>query len=188
MRGITAGYKIQTTGKVLEANPQIGMADRNGNLRPVGGLYIKADGGTAEILLKVSRATTEITRRFHVGPQRSCWLSVAGWENVIVQVEQLGAPGVPTTAFFAWTENAPPQLAELVFLQVFAAPGAIAVPEGAIGVQPTIPDGLATQTVSLAPALTIATPLATGQRSEIVGNLLTITAVPQTVAWYLGGL
>jgi hypothetical protein len=112
---------------------------------------------------------------------------VGGWEHVTVTIDQIGAGGTTGKASAVWTETAPPQLATLVLVELFVAAGAVSVPEGAIAVLPSVGDGAATQTVSLAPALVVATPLAVGVKTDVVGTLLTIGVVPQHLAWFLEG-
>lgn len=187
MKFITPTYHRNSRGKLFDADPSLGI-DYNGQVLPVGGLYLYAEGTAALVLVEAKRHGATITRRFHIGRQRSAWLSAVGWQTVTVTVEQIGTVGSVGTAYAAWTTERPPQLAELVLVELYTVAGAIQVPEGAVGVQASIPDPGATQTVALTPALVVATPLATGVKTEVVGNLLTIAVVPQHLAWFLEGI
>ena len=188
MRFITPSYHRTDTGKLLEARPALGIGTEGGRVEAVGGLYLYAEGTSALVTVTANRNGSAAVRRFHIGRQRSAWLSVVGWKYVTVNVDQIGTVGTVGKAYAAWTTERPPQLASLVFVELYTVAGAISVPEGAVGVLPSVPDAAATQTVSLTPALVVATPLATGVKTEVVGNILTIAAVPQHLAWFLEGI
>jgi hypothetical protein len=183
-------YEKTTTGKLLSADPRAILRGPDGE--QIKGIALKSAGAIALIELRAGRQSQVAIRRFHLGIYRYCWLNVVGYENIEIDIVEVGEPTLlgetPSTVSYAWLTEPPPQIEALVYWQEVAAAGRIEVPEGAKRLIASTGDPGAFQENILGPTtFALNTPLVSGVESAVYGKYLTLSA-PNTLCWILEGL
>lgn len=184
-----AAFSRTDAGKLLELVERWVHPPDSAEPRRIQGVIVRVEGGTAEIKIIAATDVCEVSRRFHLGPGAFAWLCVSPYDTVQIHVVEIGDPPNVATVSACWTLDPPPGLARLTWIQPIAAAGDTLVPEGAIALQPNIPDAAAAQLVKLgATSLVVSTPLVVGVTIPVIGTRLRTVAINQLVAWTLEGL